>query len=310
MHSVFNPVSPEARAVAHLFWAMVIVGGAVWLAVVVSMVVAVRRPRGNSSDEIGARDTSARGIAVATGITVAILLSFLAYDYVEGRTNGGHHDADVTVDVTGHQWWWEIQYPAAIEKDRIVTANELHVPVGKLVQVRLLAADVIHSFWVPNLNGKRDLIPGYKTTVWFRADSAGVYDGQCAEFCGLQHAKMRLRVVAESPEKFAAWVAAARQPNAPPADTLTQRGQMVFLSSSCVLCHSIAGTQAYATVGPNLSHLKSRSMIAAGTLENNESNLMGWISNPSALKPGTQMPASKLSGPDLQALVAYLETLK
>jgi cytochrome c oxidase subunit 2 len=310
MHSALEAASPEARAVARLFLAMLVAGGVVWLAVVLSMIVAVRRSPDSGAENGARRSTREKGVAIATGVSVAILILFLGYDFVEGRTNGGHHDADVTVDVTGHQWWWEVQYPAEVPKDIIVTANELHVPVGKMIQIRLLAADVIHSFWVPNLNGKRDLIPGYRTTVWFRADTAGVYDGQCAEFCGLQHAHMRLKVIAEPPEKFAQWVEAARQPNAAPADSVAQRGQMVFLSSNCAVCHSIAGTPAFATVGPNLSHLKSRSMIASGTLENTASNLMGWISNPAAIKPGTQMPPSKLSGPDLQALVAYLETLK
>jgi len=190
------------------------------------------------------------------------------------------------------------------------TANEIHVPTGQPIQFKLRAADVIHSFWAPNLNGKRDLIPGYVSTLWFRADTPGVYRGQCAEFCGLQHAKMAFYIVAEPPVKFAAWLAAGSSTPNPPADTTVRYGQQVFLSSGCALCHSIGGTDARGTVGPDLTHFKSRSSIAAGSLPNTRANLTQWIENPAAFKPGVRMPALPYKPAELNALVSYLETLK
>jgi cytochrome c oxidase subunit 2 len=310
MHSVFDPASPQAHAVANLWWAMLAAATIVWIGVQVATWRALRADKAAAPISEPGEKSRERAVMIATGVTVAILVLFLGYDYSEGRIVGTRGDADITVDVIGHQWWWEIQYPAAVPMQRITTANELHVPVGKLVQIRLKSADVIHSFWVPNLNGKRDLIPGYTTTVWFRADTAGVYRGQCAEFCGLEHAKMALYVIADPPDVFARWIAASLQPDAAPSDSLTARGQMVFLSANCALCHSISGTAAFGSVGPTLTHLKSRQTIAAGTLDNTKENLYGWIVNPAAFKPGTQMPPSTLAGQDLAALVAYLETLK
>jgi cytochrome c oxidase subunit 2 len=192
----------------------------------------------------------------------------------------------------------------------IATANEIHVPTGEMIQFKLRAADVIHSFWAPNLNGKRDLIPGYVSTLWFKADTAGVYRGQCAEFCGLQHAKMMFYIVAEPPVKFAAWMAAASAPQQPPSDPTLQYGQRIFMSSGCAVCHTIAGTQAQSTVGPGLTHFKSRNTIAAGTLANTRENLVKWISNPQNVKPGARMPSYQFSETQLSALISYLETLK
>jgi cytochrome c oxidase subunit 2 len=169
---------------------------------------------------------------------------------------------------------------------------------------------VIHSFWPPNLSGKRDQIPGNENSLWFQADSAGVYRGQCAEFCGHQHAKMAFVMVAEPPSDFAAWLTRQRDTASTPTDSLAKRGQEIFLASSCVMCHAISGTPAGSRIGPDLTHLASRRTIAAGTLLNNRGNLMGWISNPQVIKPGAKMPPSPLAGQDLLAVAAYLETLK
>jgi cytochrome c oxidase subunit 2 len=243
-------------------------------------------------------------------VTVLILLSFLAYDFSVGRLLAQHPDVALTIDVVGHQWWWEVTYEDPDPSKRVGTANEIHVPVGEPVQLKLRAADVIHSFWVPNLNGKRDLIPGYVTTLWFTADTAGVYRGQCAEFCGLQHAKMAMYIVAESKPKFAAWLAAGSTSPEPPTDPKLLYGKRVFMSSGCAVCHSIGGTEARATIGPDLTHFKGRSSIAAGTLANTRANLTRWIENPAAIKPGVRMPALAFTPTELDALVSYLETLK
>jgi cytochrome c oxidase subunit 2 len=316
MHSAFDPTSPQAAAIAHLWWWMLGVGGAVWLIVVVSMLYVAFAPRGERGADglyTVSHATHKRMEHVVAGagfVTVLILGAFLAFDFTVGHAIAQHPQRALTIDVTGHQWWWEVQYEDPDPSKRITTANEIHVPVGEMIQFKLRAADVIHSFWVPNLQGKRDLIPGYTSTHWFRADTAGIYRGQCAEFCGLQHAKMAMYIIAEPPAKFAAWMAAAATPHEPPTDSTLLYGQRVFMSSGCAVCHSIAGTQAMSTVGPPLSHFKSRLTIASGTLANNRANLTQWIADPHREKPGVRMPAYPFTQTQLTALVSYLETLK
>jgi cytochrome c oxidase subunit 2 len=316
MHSAFHPASPEARAVVHLWWWMVGVGGAVWIGVIIAMLVSVRATRAaRGADGLvqvspdAQRDTQ-RAVAGATFITVLILLGFLAFDFTVGRALARHPARALTIEIVGHQWWWEAQYVDSNPSKRVATANEIHVPVGEPVQLKLSSTDVIHSFWAPNLNGKRDLIPGYVTTQWFTADTAGRYRGQCAEFCGLQHAKMALDIVAEPRSEFVDWLAAASAAPAPLTDSTQLSGRRIFMSGGCAVCHSIGGTDARASVGPTLSHLKSRATIAAGTLANTRENLTHWIANPQAIKPGAHMPASPLTTVQLNALVAFLETLK
>ena len=178
------------------------------------------------------------------------------------------------------------------------------------MQLTLTSMDVIHSFWVPQLHGKIDLIPGTATTLWLRADQPGEYRGMCAEYCGVQHAKMQFLVVAEPPDQFQAWLDLQRQPAAVPTDPLAQRGLQVFLSSSCVTCHAIRGTSATGALGPELTHLASRRTLGAGILPNTRGTLAGWIADPQSIKPGVHMPPSDLTGEQLQALVVYLETLR
>lgn len=316
MHSAFDPASPQARLIANLWWWMVGVGGTIWLIVIATMVyVSFTKHSHRGSDELqDVPPETHRGIertVIGAGfVTGLVLAAFLIFDYSVGHALGQHPPRALTINVTGHQWWWEFEYEDPDPSKRITTANEIHVPVGEPVQFKLRAADVIHSFWAPNLNGKRDLIPGYVSSYWFRADTAGVYRGQCAEFCGLQHAKMAFYVIAEPAAKFAAWMAAAAQSPPPPSDSTLLYGQRVFLSSGCAVCHTIGGTAAQAFVGPPLTHLESRSTIAAGTLPNTHANLMGWITNPQAIKPGVIMPAVPLTPVQLTALVGYLETLK
>jgi cytochrome c oxidase subunit 2 len=316
MHSVFDPTSPQARAVAHLWWWMLGVGGAVWISVTTVALYAAFARRGHrESDDLfhlapEMHQRLTRIVAAAGFVTVLILAVFLVYDFAAGRALAQHPQRGITIDVTGHQWWWEILYENPDPSRQLLTANEIHVPVGEPVQFKLRARDVIHSFWAPNLSGKRDLIPGYMSAIWFQADTPGVYRGQCAEFCGLQHAKMAFYVVAEPRSKFEAWLAASSQSHRTPTDSALLYGQRVFLTSGCAVCHTISGTPAQATIGPTLSHLKSRATIASGTLANTRENLMGWITNPQAIKPGVLMPAIPLKPDQLTALVSYLETLK
>ena len=316
MHSFFHPDSPQAHLVTTLWWCMLGVGGAIWLIVICAMIYAARSQRGERGDDgvLHVSPSTHRAmerVVIGAGIvTVVVLLAFLSFDFAVGETLAQHPNRALTIDLVGHQWWWEATYEDPDPSKRVTTANEIHVPVGQPVQFKLRSADVIHSFWVPNLNGKRDLIPGYVSSQWFTADTAGIYRGQCAEFCGLEHAKMALYIIAEPPTKFAAWLAAASTDPTPPTDPTLRFGQQVFMSANCAVCHTIGGTQAMATVGPNLTHLKSRRTIAAGTLANNAANLTGWIVDPQAIKPGTLMPKSTLKPAELQALIAYLETLK
>jgi len=216
----------------------------------------------------------------------------------------------ITIHVTAHQWWWEAVYDDPDPSRMFNTANELHVPVGRPVAVRLRSSDVIHSFWVPNLHGKRDLIPGRELMIQFRADRPGVYRGQCAEFCGYQHAKMAFLVIADDPEAYEVWAEAQRQSAHEPQDATQKRGQQVFLASPCIMCHTIQGTTAQGKQAPDLTHLASRQTIAAGTLANTRGNLAGWVLDPNGVKPGVNMPPVLLAPDDLQALIAYLEMLK
>lgn len=215
----------------------------------------------------------------------------------------------LTVEVVGHRWWWEVHYPGGSPDSMVATANEIHIPVGRQVRLRLSSADVIHSFWAPTLAGKTDLIPGKTNTMWLEAERAGRYGGQCAEYCGDQHAHMRTAVVADDPAAFDRWLEAQRQPAAEPGGGDPARGRDVFLGSACSLCHSVRGTRAGGRLGPDLTHLASRSTIAAGTLPNTKEGLLSWITAPQVAKPGTVMPAVPLSAADLTALVAYLQTL-
>jgi cytochrome c oxidase subunit II len=290
---------------------MYLTSAIVFVLVVAALVWATfRRRRGEErTDE---SDRSMRTpVIVATAATTIILFVFLMLDLSVGRAITSNPGPEaLQVRVTGHQWWWEVQYRDSLPQNWATTANEIHIPVGRPVVFELRSTDVIHSLWPPNLNGKRDLIPGNENSIWFQADSPGVYRGQCAEFCGHQHAKMGFLIVADPPDSFRTWLARQRDTAMTPTDTVALRGQEVFLSSSCVMCHTISGTPAGSRIGPDLTHLASRRTIAAGTLPNTRGNLAGWIVNPQAIKPGVRMPATSLDSDDLQALLTYLESLK
>jgi cytochrome c oxidase subunit 2 len=323
--TVLAPAGPNAGGVSRLWWVFFPVLSAVYVVTMIVFVVSVMRGRAQRGEDADERDAAppqkiepererrmTRVVAGATALTVLILFVLLVSSFLTGReltltrTDAGA----LTIEVTGHQWWWEARYDDPTPSNIFTTANEIHIPVGQPVILQLKSTDVIHSFWVPNLAGKKDLIPGKSSSVWLRADRAGVYRGQCAEFCGMQHAHMAFTVVAEPPEKFWAWVAAEREPAAQPATDAQKRGQQVFLSSTCVMCHAIQGTQAGAMVGPNLTHVASRSEIAAETLPNERAHLAQWVANAQGYKPGTLMPPNSLSSDDLQALLDYLQSLK
>jgi cytochrome c oxidase subunit 2 len=256
-----------------------------------------------------------RTVGAAAAVSLAILFVYHFDTVRTGRMIGSlssvaRGQAPLTIEVVGHQWWWEFLYRDTVPDHEVWTANELHIPVGRAVRLRGTARDVIHSFWVPNLHGKRDLIPGHVNTGVLRADSAGRWTGECGEFCGHQHANMRFVVVAEPPAAFNRWYEEQLAAAAQPADSAARRGQDVFLSSGCVLCHQINGTPAGGRVGPNLTHLASRAMIGAGALPNTRGHLAGWVVDPQRIKPGVKMPPQNLSPDDLNALLDYLRSLR
>jgi cytochrome c oxidase subunit 2 len=313
MHAITDGVTPQAALIESLWWLLFAVCTAVFVVVIGlflwAAVRAARRPR--AEHDAATERRLATGVGDAVGVTVAILLFLLVASLRTGRALsalGAEHPLEI--EVTGHQWWWEIRYPAATPADDVLTANEIHVPVGRPVHLSTTSQDVIHSFWAPSLHGKKDLIPGRTTTTTIRVDRPGVYRGQCAEFCGLQHAHMGFLVVAEPPASFDAWLAAQRNVAAPPADPASARGQAIFLEGSCVVCHTVRGTPAAGRLAPDLTHLASRRTIAALTLPNTPGNLAGWILDPQHVKPGTQMPPTALRAEQVQPLLAYLDGLR
>jgi cytochrome c oxidase subunit 2 len=252
-----------------------------------------------------------RRIGWAVGIATLGLLALLAADVFTSRALGRLPlEGAVNIELIGHQWWWETRYLDADLQRQFTTANELRIPVGRPVIVTLRSEDVIHTLWIPNLHGKRDMIPGRTATLQFRADHPGTYRAQCAEFCGLQHALMALPVQAVPNDRYEAWAAHQRQPAPQPASAAARRGHDVFLANACARCHTINGAGATASQGPDLTHLAARATLAAGMLPNDSRHLAAWIQDPHTFKPGVLMPASHLRPAELQDLLAYLETLK
>lgn len=324
--SSVDPMGPQAQHLSRLWWFFCYTLSAIFVIVIILLLIATFkgwRRRGVVGQELAdrpetepdpARERTLRNVVIgATLLSTLILFVYLVVSMITGRAISSplHDEKLLTIEVTGHQWWWEVRYRNANASQMFTTANEIHVPVGQRVLLRMSAADVIHSFWVPNLMGKKDLIPGKYSTLMFQADRPGTYRGQCAEYCGLQHAHMALIVVAEAPEQFEAWREAQLRPAVEPAsDTAQARGRDVFLSSPCIMCHTIRGTQAGSNVGPDLTHIASRQTIAAGTLANSRGQLAGWIVDSQSIKPGNRMPPNSLNPDDLQALLDYMQSLK
>jgi cytochrome c oxidase subunit II len=316
-HSVFDGAASQGRHIEKLFTVMFVVCVAVYVLMLAVFIAGSRRTYSSEEKPLpvlknpGADEIAKWWVGSALLVTAGIVFLFL---FLSIRTGAYVQDVatqnSVTIQVTGHQWWWEVVYPNSQADQTIVTANEIHVPVGQRVAILTNSADVIHSFWVPSLTGKRDLIPGYSTAVAFTANRPGVYRGQCAEFCGLQHAHMGFSVVAQSPEDFESWQQAQLASSKEPDDPATTRGKDVFMKQACVMCHTVRGTTAGSRIGPDLTHIGSRSEIAAGLLPNNAGSLGGWILDPQRIKPGTLMPPNDLSGEDLEALIRYLQSLQ
>jgi cytochrome c oxidase subunit 2 len=306
--TTLDPASNAGSEISSLWWAMLAGGAAVTVVVVLLVFVAVLRRRGEGVGgwTPGTVFVAVAGVGIPLVVLAALFAATLAVLPETAPAVSKARNGELTVEVTGRQWFWDVEYPTA----GVRTANELHIPVGVPVTIEARTADVIHSFWVPQLNRKIDMIPGQTNRLTLEADRAGVFRGQCSEFCGLQHANMAFRVVAEEPGRFQAWLAAQARPAVRPASARLEEGQQVFLGSACVYCHRIAGTNATGTIGPDLTHLASRRGLAAETTPNSRGYLAGWILDPQHLKPGNKMPGTDLDGGQLQVLLDYLESLR
>ncbi len=317
--SVLDPRGPGAARIADLWWVMLVLALLVFALVLGILLTILRRPQ--ISDAAATTDSvmmadggTGRRWIIWGGIVLPVIILAIVFGftmYTHAAIDASQTSPAVTIDVTGRRWWWEVEYM----EQGVTTANELRIPIGVPVQINLESADVIHSFWVPQLHGKMDAIPGSTNRIVIQADEAGVYRGECAEFCGLQHAHMGFMVVAESQEAFETWIAEQQQPAAAPSEDLAMRGQEVFLEAGCAYCHMVRGLDdshidaSDIDLGPDLTHLNSRLTIAGATLTNNRGNLAGWIVDPQHIKPGVLMPVNRIESQDLQALLAYLESL-
>ena len=314
--SALEPAGPQAAQLEGLWWFAFWISVVAYVLTIAALLYASFHKRREHEPPVlqptlSSERRPVRWIVAATGATMALLLAFLVVDLLTGRSLAAiERPRAMIVRVTGYQWWWRVEYRDTVPSRVVVTANELHIPVGRPVMIEAVSGDVIHSFWVPSLHGKRDLVPGLKNTLWIQADRSGIYRGECAEFCGHQHAKMAFVVVAESQAQFDRWYAGQLQEAAAPTDSLRAQGLEVFQSRSCAMCHQIRGTLAGGQVAPDLTHIGSRRTLAAGALPNTRGHLGGWIVDPQSIKPGTRMPANNLEPGELHALLAYLEGLK
>jgi cytochrome c oxidase subunit 2 len=315
---VLDPASEQALLIELLwwvfFWVSVFVLGGVVIALGIALARGLRRRRSQDyavdlSPERRLERSTARAVSAATALSVLILAGLLVASVATGRELF-RAQPTLYARVVAHQWWWEIQYLGPTPDTIMHTANELHLPAGVAIELELKSADVIHSFWVPNLQGKRDLIPGHTSRIVLVPERVGRYEGRCAEFCGLQHAKMELVVVVEPPSRFSAWLEAQRRPAEVPVQANARRGAELFVRGPCALCHAVTGTDASASAGPDLTHLASRVWLGAGAIENSKQNLRLWLTDTQLLKPGVQMPPTVMSQRDLDDLVAYLGTLR
>jgi cytochrome c oxidase subunit 2 len=312
--SIFDPAAPSASAIADLFWFFIAVCTIVYLLTIGALFWAILRSRRAGPERDAASEGWAgRFVGAATIMTVVILFVFVGVSFAtDRRILYAERDPVMQVELTGHQWWWEIRYLDEDASKVFRTANELHLPLGQRVQLNLKSADVIHSVWLPNLAGKKDVIPGRNNILTIEVDKPGIWHGRCAEFCGYQHAHMDLTVVAESAESFSKWRDGQIQPAHQPETDEQRKGEQVFASSACVLCHVIRGSAAdgQSTLAPDLTHLMSRQTIGAGTVGNEKGFLGGWILDPHGFKPGVHMPMNLLRPSDFQPLLDYLETLR
>ncbi|WP_409363242.1 cytochrome c oxidase subunit II [Bradyrhizobium japonicum] len=312
LQSALDVYGTAAISLKHLIILIVAVCSVVWMLVMVALIAALWRTRDAhpTTPEPVRERRMTLAVTGAVVATILIISTFTVLSFIATRTLNVAGQDDLTIRVRGLQWWWGLEYIGPDPSRRFETANEIHIPVGRNVRLKLEGLDVIHSFWVPSLAGKQDLVPGRSNELTIRAEHAGVYRGQCAEFCGMQHAHMALLVIAEPQEDFERWAAAQRQTATPPIDEEAAAGLQTFLTKPCAACHTVRGTAAVGTTGPDLTHVGSRRTIASGMFETTRGSLAAWIADPQTIKPGNNMPLVPLKPDELRAVSAYLASLK
>lgn len=308
---IFSSASDAASRVTRLTWFMIVTAAIVYVIVMAAMFVGIARRRDRSPESVDMSERSIKPVLIG-GVALPALI--LAAVFVVAESAMGSYPYPkygLTVRVAANQWWWDLNYDFPQLAASFRTANELHIPVNVPVRLLLGSNDVIHSFWVPQLQGKMDVIPGQTNELRLVARRPGVYVGVCEEFCGAQHANMGIRVIADDSATFAKWATTQLADAAPPTDSTLLMGQRLFVGGPCALCHSVRGTPALGQVAPDLTHVGSRLTLAAGTLPNTVGSLEAWITNAQAIKPGAKMPSLNVySGEQLRAVAAYLESLK
>lgn len=307
--SALDPQGLSSAAIYQLILFIMIVCACVWLLVMIVLIAAIWRGRREKAAPTSERKMT-MVISIAVGATAVVVGIFTLMSFLATRHISAPPENPLVVQVRGYQFWWEVTYVDPRPDRNFVTANEIHIPIGRPVRFVLLGGDVIHSFWVPNLAGKQDLIPGRTNELTVTANRSGTYRGQCAEFCGLQHAHMAFTVIAEDPADFDAWRLSNIETAASPKTPEAQEGLRVFAEKACVACHTIRGTGAAGTLGPDLTHMASRQYLASGLLETTRGSLAAWIADPQTLKPGSNMPLVDLEPEELQAVSTYLMGLK
>ncbi|QDU49151.1 cytochrome c oxidase subunit II [Gimesia panareensis] len=315
---VLDPASPQAEAINNLFLLVLLISAVIFAIVTGLILIAISKGRRRQTlpdQDFGSEKAE---IAWIVGPVVIVLwLIAISANLVitlnaipDIDPDGKEHVDDVELIVTGHQWWWEVEYPKA----GVISANEIHLPASPQKKYRILVKsdDVIHCFWVPQLGRKIDAIPGRENYIWLQANQPGIYQGRCSEYCGAQHAWMNFKVIGETEEEYQNWLTGQQQKPEPTKliSPLAMAGREYFFKATCPRCHKIEGTSAQAMIGPDLTHFASRMEIGSGVLENSTENLTRWLKDPQAVKPGCKMPNFKLSETNLKQLVAYLETLK
>jgi cytochrome c oxidase subunit 2 len=309
---VLNPAADQALHITTIWHVMLVVCGIMYALVLAFLAAAIWRARRSLAPPRDAdSDVMSRVFAGWIALIVIGLAGLATASFLVDRSLAQADSRDALhIKITASQWWWKVEYHGATANEQVTTANELHLPVDRPVKIELQADDVIHSFWLPNLSGKQDLIPGRANTLLITPRRVGVYRGQCAEFCGLQHAHMALVATVESPATFSAWLKAQRADAPQPRNASEARGQQALLSSACVSCHHIQGTQASGQTGPDLTHMASRPNLAAGALPMRADALSRWLADPQAIKPGNHMPLVALSPRDRADVVNYLLALR
>jgi cytochrome c oxidase subunit II len=304
--SIFSAQSPGAQAISHLFVLTLVICGAIFAVVAGLAVYNLIRFRGRAGDAEPRQIHGSKLLEIVWTVVPALILVVLFTLTVQAmQVSDPPATGSPDLVVIGHQWWWEIRYPAS----GVVTANEIHIPVGRPMLVQLDTVDVLHEFWVPQLARKMTAVPLGGNHIWLEADQPGTYEGICSEFCGTQHAWMRFQVIAESAGDYAAWER-AQQSRATVAAGVAAQGREIFREMTCVNCHAIQGTASAGTAGPDLTHLAGRRFLGSRIVENTPANLRRWLQDPNQVKPGVKMPNFQLTDRQIDALVAYFETLR